>query len=55
MDTALSENGRVVAEERHGNGMVCVNRPLVLTATEPGSVACLVQLTVITIELLTLT
>jgi hypothetical protein len=40
-DTALSENGRVVAGEqqgmcesvfntageRHGNGMVCVNRP----------------------------
>jgi hypothetical protein len=28
MDTALSENGRVVAGSRQGNGMVFVNRPL---------------------------
>jgi hypothetical protein len=26
--TPLSENGRVVAGERYGNVMVCVNRPL---------------------------
>jgi hypothetical protein len=31
-DTALTENGRVVAGSRQGNGMVCVNRPYTATS-----------------------